>query len=60
MIHDIAEQSQRLVRDFLEPQGAEAAASLSDPMNIGAAFLELGQQMIADPSKVAAPQMPLW
>jgi hypothetical protein len=25
-------------------------------MNIGAAFLELGQQVIADPSKVAAAQ----
>ena len=60
MIHDIGEQSQRLVQNFLERKGTEALTGLSDPMNIGAAFLELGQQMIADPSKVAATQAALW
>jgi polyhydroxyalkanoate synthase len=60
MIHDIGEQSQRLVQNFLERKGTEASTGLSDPMNIGAAFLEMGQQMIADPSKVAAAQAALW
>ncbi|MDA1311208.1 MAG: class I poly(R)-hydroxyalkanoic acid synthase, partial [Proteobacteria bacterium] len=60
MIRDIGEQSQRLVQDFLERQGTEASAGQPDPMNIGAAFLELGQHMIADPSKVATAQAALW
>jgi hypothetical protein len=47
MIHDIREQSQLLIQDFLERQGTQPLACLSDPMNISAAFLELGQQMIA-------------
>ena len=60
MIRDIGEQSQRLAQDFLERQGTEVSADLSDPMNVGEAFLKLGQQMIADPSKVAAAQAALW
>src|SRR5246500_1331180 len=41
----IAEQSQRLVADFMQRQaegsGVEAVAGMSDPMSIGKAFLEM-------------------
>jgi hypothetical protein len=42
MIHDIREQSQLQIQDFLEGQRTQPSAYLSDPMHIGAAFLELG------------------
>ena len=58
----IAERSQKLVSEFLERQhldGNGGAANL-DPMNIGAAFLEMTSRMMADPAKLVQAQMTLW
>ncbi|GAB4236037.1 MAG: class I poly(R)-hydroxyalkanoic acid synthase [Kiloniellaceae bacterium] len=57
----IAERSQKLVADFLarqEPQGNGPAAM--DPLNIGAAFMEMTHRMMADPAKLVQAQMTLW
>ena len=57
----IAERSQKLVSEFLarqEPQGGGPAAM--DPLNIGAAFMEMTHRMMADPAKLMQAQMTLW
>src|SRR5262249_45676208 len=53
----IAEQSQRLVADFLERQasgeGVEPVSpGMSDPLNIGRAFLEMTTRMMTNPAKL--------
>ncbi|MFV3128841.1 PHA/PHB synthase family protein [Niveispirillum sp. KHB5.9] len=57
----IAEQSQRLVSDFLQRQngGGDAGAS-QGMMHIGAAFMEMTARMMADPAKLMQAQMSLW
>ena len=57
----IAERSQKLVADFLarqDPQGGGPSAM--DPLNIGAAFMEMTHRMMADPAKLVQAQMTLW
>lgn len=44
----IAEQSQRLVSEFLARQSRETGQH-TDPLNIGGAFLEMTARMMADP-----------
>jgi len=57
----IAEQSQRLVTDFLSRQAADGAAPTNpDPMGVGHAFLEMTARMMADPAKLMKAQMTLW
>ncbi|CAK0760085.1 Poly(3-hydroxyalkanoate) polymerase subunit PhaC [Azospirillaceae bacterium] len=57
----IAEQSQRLVTEFLTRQAAEGMRGGSpDPLNIGNAFLEMTTRMMADPAKLMQAQMSLW
>jgi len=57
----IAEQSQRLVTEFLAKQAADGAArNNADPFNIGQAFLEMTSRMMADPAKLVQAQMTLW
>ncbi|HYD66473.1 class I poly(R)-hydroxyalkanoic acid synthase [Azospirillum sp.] len=58
----IAEQSQRLVTDFLSRQAADGAAPAAnpDPMGVGHAFLEMTARMMADPAKLMKAQMTLW
>ncbi|MGQ9370176.1 PHA/PHB synthase family protein [Azospirillum sp. ST 5-10] len=57
----IAEQSQRLVTEFLARQtGDGAAAGNPDPMGIGSAFLEMTTRLMADPAKLMKAQMSLW
>jgi len=60
----IAEQSQRLVADFIQRQSegaAEgAAASMGDPMSIGRAFMEMTARMMANPAKLVEAQVNLW
>jgi polyhydroxyalkanoate synthase len=55
----IAEQSQRLVSDFLTrtQDGAEASP---DPLNIGRAFYEMTTRLMSDPQKLVQAQMSLW
>ncbi|MEQ8586270.1 MAG: class I poly(R)-hydroxyalkanoic acid synthase [Thalassobaculaceae bacterium] len=55
----IAERSQRLVTDFLKHQDPNALG-LSDPLNIGTAFLDMTSKMMADPTKLMKAQMDLW
>ncbi|WP_029009957.1 PHA/PHB synthase family protein [Azospirillum halopraeferens] len=57
----IAEQSQRLVTDFLSRQAGDGAAKANpDPMGVGSAFLEMTARMMADPAKLMKAQMSLW
>jgi polyhydroxyalkanoate synthase len=61
----IAEQSQRLVADFLQRQatgtGADSTSpSLGDPLNIGKAFLEMTARMMSNPAKLVEAQVNLW
>ncbi len=57
----IAEQSQKLVTEFLARQSSEGVGSSNpDPMGIGHAFLEMTKRMMADPAKLMKAQMSLW
>jgi polyhydroxyalkanoate synthase len=57
----IAQQSQRIVTDFLARQSSgDRGIGMSDPLNIGQAFLEMTAKMMADPSKMVQAQMSLW
>lgn len=55
----IAERSQRLVTEFLKHQDPNALG-LTDPLNIGKAFIDMTSKMMADPSKLMKAQMDLW
>ncbi len=63
----IAEQSQRLVADFMQRQAEHAAggagadaAGMSDPASIGRAFLEMTARMMSNPAKLVEAQVNLW
>ena len=56
----IAEQSQKLVSEFLARQAGEAPCSTPDPLNVGGAFLEMTARMMADPVKLMQAQVSLW
>jgi poly[(R)-3-hydroxyalkanoate] polymerase subunit PhaC len=56
---DIAERSQRLVLDFLQRQRPEGIG-MGDPLNVGQAFLEMTQRLMADPTKLVQAQLSLW
>ena len=48
----IAEQSQRMVTEFMARQTDQASSdSNSDPLNIGDAFVQMTQPMLADPAR---------
>jgi polyhydroxyalkanoate synthase len=57
---DIAERSQRILSEFLARNAAPPSVGLSDPLNIGQAFLELTAKMMADPGKLIEAQTNLW
>jgi poly[(R)-3-hydroxyalkanoate] polymerase subunit PhaC len=58
----LAERSQRLVQAFwqrqAEPDGD--GFSITDPSAVGRAFLALGAQLLADPTRLAEAQAQLW
>ena len=56
---EIAERSQRLVMEFIARQ-SEPGVGMADPFNIGAAFLEMTQRLMADPGKLMQAQVSLW
>jgi polyhydroxyalkanoate synthase subunit PhaC len=61
----IAEQSQRLVVDFMQRQkangnGSGNAIGMGDPLNIGQAFFEMTARLMADPGKLVQAQLSLW
>ncbi|MGE0152835.1 MAG: PHA/PHB synthase family protein [Reyranellaceae bacterium] len=55
----LAERSQKVVSDFLAKQAAEGPQK-PDPLNIGSAFMEMTQRMMANPEKVVKAQVQLW
>src|SRR5882724_3400116 len=55
----IAEQSQRLVSDFLT-RTQDGNGSGPDPLNIGHAFYEMTARLMSDPTKLVQAQMSLW
>ncbi len=58
----IAEQSQRLLQDFIERQEADGGGEFQvlDPADMARSFQELTQKMMADPAKVVESQLKLW
>ena len=58
-INRIAEQSQRIVSEFVARQGEQTDAS-GNPLNLGSAFLEMTTRMMADPARLAQAQVALW
>jgi len=62
-MQDIAERSQRLVKNFLARQTeqmGEAPLGNADPLNLGQAFLEMTQKMMANPMVMMQAQIDLW
>ncbi len=63
MMGKIAEQSQRLVSEFLTKQqngGGNGGLGMSDPLNIGQAFLDMTARMMANPAQLVEAQLSLW
>jgi len=56
---DIAERSQRLVLEFLQRQRPDGLG-MADPLNVGQAFLEMTQRLMADPTRLVQAQISLW
>ena len=62
----IAMRSQSLITDFLmrhakdRTNGGNGAPNPFDPLNVGAAFVELTARMMSDPASLARTQMQLW
>ncbi len=57
----IAEQSQRVVQEFIERQSAgQSEYNVLDPTVVGKAFQELTAKMMSDPAKLMESQMKLW
>src|SRR5579864_1926163 len=55
---EIAERSQRLVMEFMARQSE--GVGMADPLNVGAAFLEMTRRLMADPGKLVQAQVSLW
>jgi polyhydroxyalkanoate synthase subunit PhaC len=58
-VANIAERTQRILLDYLQRQGGGASGQF-DPLNIGAAFLDLTARMMANPAKLMEAQASLW
>jgi polyhydroxyalkanoate synthase len=56
----IAERSQQLVVGFLNRRQEIHGIGMADPTNVGQSFIELTQQMMADPLAVTAATLDLW
>ena len=62
-VSKIAEQSQRLLQEFVERQEADGGGGefqVLDPADMVRSFQELTQKMMADPAKVVETQVKLW
>ncbi|TCI00384.1 class I poly(R)-hydroxyalkanoic acid synthase [Roseococcus sp. SYP-B2431] len=55
---EVAERGQRIVQDFLKRQ--VDAKGNPDPMNIGAAFLEMTAKLMANPAGLVQAQLGFW
>jgi poly[(R)-3-hydroxyalkanoate] polymerase subunit PhaC len=56
----IAEQSQRLVAEFLTRQAEPDGVGLATSLGVGAAFFEMTTRLMADPSRLVQAQLSLW
>ena len=56
----VAEQSQRLVAEFLKRQSNQSGANEADPLKIGNAFMELTTAMLQNPQQLLEAQVNLW
>ncbi|MBS0549902.1 MAG: class I poly(R)-hydroxyalkanoic acid synthase [Proteobacteria bacterium] len=56
---DIAERSQKLLKDFSERYQAEGPQA-PDPLRLTQTFMDFTAKMIADPAKLVQAQMELW
>ena len=57
---EFSERGQRIVQAFCERQAEDGGFQLPDPVVIGKAFVELGNQMLADPARLAEAQTEFW
>ena len=55
---DVAERSQRIVGDWLRRHSNDQPSA--DPLNIGAAFLEMTAKLIANPAHLVQAQIGFW
>ncbi len=64
MMGKIAEQSQRLVSEFLAKQqqngGGNGGVGMADPLNIGQAFFDMTARMMSNPAQLVEAQISLW
>ena len=56
----VADQSQRLVQEYLKRQASGDHFTIPDKRVVAASFLELTQKMIANPAKLMEAQMAYW
>ena len=56
---EVAERSQRIVGEWLKRQ-ATGGPSSPDPLNIGAAFMEMTARLMADPARLMQAQFGFW
>ena len=59
---DIAERSQRLIKDFISRNSDTSGPSMGmeDPMNVASAFMEMTTKMMTQPHKIVEANMNLW
>ena len=57
---EIADSSRKLVLNFLEHQSNGDAVADLDPLNIGAAFLEMTTRLMSEPVKLMQAHIDLW
>ena len=55
---DVAERSQRIVGDWLKRQSNQQPSA--DPLNIGAAFMEMTTRLMANPARAVQAQIGFW
>ena len=56
----VAEQSRKIVADFMARHNERLIEGDVDPLNVSSAFFEMAAQMMADPARLAQAQMSLW
>ncbi len=57
---ELAEQSQRVVNNFVEENKNDDGYSIVDTQSVTRAFMEMTSRMLADPQKLAAAQAQFW
>jgi polyhydroxyalkanoate synthase subunit PhaC len=59
-MQDFAERGQRIAESFIKQQESGDGYQVPDPVVVSKAFMELAQQLMADPQKLAETQAKLW